>query len=277
MTWRPWPSPRRPWTLEVLLPGSVLSTEQDLRDKTYKAGFISRALAIFRVDVVTIYSDDDTVEEDKSLLSLLLRYQVTPPHLKRRALPMRSELRFAGLMPPLNLPNHRPPREAVPGAVMDGLVTSAKGGSCEVYLGELGLGTLTPCEERPGSIVTVSINSSYGGELQLARASWGDLYVGYRVREGGYLTVELERLRSEGFAVVGTSRYGSTNYAALSGLEGRPVAVVVGGPREGLLQYVNLKSFDVVLNTVPRQGTETVRSEEALLSTLAIVSAFLSG
>ena len=277
MTWRAWPPLRRPTPLEVLIPASVMSTEQDLRDKTYKAGLISRALAVFRVDYVTVYSDDHTTAEDKSLLIELLRYQAAPPHLKRRLFPLSDRLRYAGVMPPLNLPNHKPPKAAEPGAVMDGLVTSARDGECEVYLGEAGVGTLQGCSERPGEVVTVAIVSAKGGRIRLTRASWGNIYVGYKVREGGYLRGELDRLRSSGFAVVGTSRYGLTSYWLLSNLRGRPLAIVVGGPQEGLLEYARPDSFDLILNTVPDQGTETVRSEEALMATLAIINAFLSG
>ncbi len=277
MIWRPWPSLRRQWPLEVLIPGSVMATEQDLRDKTYKAGLISRALAVFRVDYVTVYSDDYTTREDRSLLVELLRYQVTPPHLKRRMFPLKVELRYAGLMPPLNLPNHAPPRVPEPGAVIEGLVTSTREGSCEVYLGEIGVGALEGCSERPGDVVTVAVSSTEGGRLRLTRASWGNLYVGYRVREGGHLWAEVRRLRSGGFAVIGTSRYGHTSYWLLGELRDKPLAIVVGGPQEGLLEYVSPASFDLILNTVPAQGTETVRSEEALMSTLAVVNAFLSG
>ena len=90
-----------------------------------------------------------------------------------------------------------------------------------------------------------------------------------------YKRQELERLRSSGFALIGTSRYGSTQYGLLKELAERPLAVVIGGPRTGLLQYVRRTDFDLVINTVPGQGTETVRSEEALFSTLALINSVL--
>jgi len=275
LSWAPWQPLRRRQPLEVLMPGSVLSVEQDLRDKTYKAGLISRALALFRVDRVTIFSDEETTERDKSLLAELLRYQVTPPHLKRKVFPLKEELKYAGLMPPLNLPNHRPPKEARAGAIIDGLVISKGEEGCEVFLGDVGTGLLRSCKERPGDVVTVVITSTSGERVFLERASWGRVYVGYEVELGDDLMKELERLRSFGFAVIGTSRYGSTQYGLLKELANRPLAVVIGGPRTGLLQYARRTDFDLVINTVPGQGTETVRSEEALFSTLALINSVL--
>ncbi|MGC9072271.1 MAG: putative RNA uridine N3 methyltransferase [Acidilobus sp.] len=276
LAWSPWPSTRRPWATEVLIPGSVLSTEQDLRDKTYKAGLISRILAVFRVDAVTVFTDVETNEEDRSLLIELLRYQVTPAHLRRKAYPLKEELRYAGLLPPLNLPNHEPPLKPYPGLVLDGLVLSRRGEDCEILIGEIGVGRLQGCSEGPGTVVTVSITSIERDHITLSRGSWGDLYVGYQVRAGGRLADEVERLRRHGFTIIGTSRYGTTNYAVLEAHRGRPLAVVVGGPETGLLEYINTRAFDVVLNTVPKQGTRTVRSEEALFSTLAIINAIVS-
>ncbi|MGC9210300.1 MAG: putative RNA uridine N3 methyltransferase [Acidilobus sp.] len=273
--WAPWPSTRRRWPLEVLVPGSVLSTEQDLRDKTYKAGLISRTLAIFRVDAVTVFRDDETSDEDLELLTELLRYQATPAHLRKLAFPLKDELRFAGLMPPLNLPNHEPPRKPYVGLVIDGLVTRREKDECEVFLGEIGVGRLPNCSEERGTIVTVSVASIEGDRLRLSRSSWGETYVGYAVRAGGQLADEVKRLKSQGFAIIGTSRYGTTEYWRLKSFTGRPIAIIVGGPETGLLEYLNLKSLDLLLNSVPAQGTRTVRSEEALMSTLAIVNAMI--
>jgi hypothetical protein len=61
------------------------------------------------------------------------------------------------------------------------------------------------------------------------------------------------------------------------------VTVAFGGPYQGLYEISELQGvdpeekFDAVVNTVPRQGTETVRTEEALLATLALLNALLGG
>jgi hypothetical protein len=61
------------------------------------------------------------------------------------------------------------------------------------------------------------------------------------------------------------------------------MAVVFGGPHAGLLeickrQGIDAKEFfDVVVNTIPNQGTATVRTEEALIATLALLNVLPGG
>jgi predicted SPOUT superfamily RNA methylase MTH1 len=56
---------------------------------------------------------------------------------------------------------------------------------------------------------------------------------------------------------------------------------VFGGPYGGLFeicssQGVDISRFDFVVNVIPNQGTATVRTEEALLATLAILNVMFS-
>ncbi|ADL19593.1 hypothetical protein ASAC_1188 [Acidilobus saccharovorans 345-15] len=272
----PWPSPRRQHKLIVLLPASVLSVEQDLRDKTYKAGLISRALAIFRVDEVRIFLDEDSTHDDQETLSELLNYQVVPPHLKKRVVGLSEKLKYAGIMPPLNLPNHLPPRDLNEGDLIDVLIITRKGSQCSVYMGEAGEGLLKPCHFDVNDIVTARVIRRSGRQFELEPSSWGNIYTGYKVLRSGKLLTELQELKEQGVALVGTSKYGSTDYWLLRGLLGRPIALVLGGPKSGLLQYTSRKAFDLLINAAPLQGTETLRSEEALLASLTLLNTFLT-
>ena len=101
---------------------SVPSIEQ----KSHLAGTIARALAVFCVDEIIIFRDDDDEgEQDSTLdhgegssngltalshpshyLAHLLSYLETPPHLRKRIFPMHPNLRTAGLLPSLDMPHH---------------------------------------------------------------------------------------------------------------------------------------------------------------------------
>ncbi len=54
------------------------------------------------------------------------------------------------------------------------------------------------------------------------------------------------------------------------------ILILFGSPKKGLYELasewkINLDDVaDFVVNTIPEQGTETVRTEEALLATLAV-------
>jgi predicted SPOUT superfamily RNA methylase MTH1 len=58
--------------------------------------------------------------------------------------------------------------------------------------------------------------------------------------------------------------------------EARNVLVAFGSPRKGLMEMATERGleldriFDYTVNTIPDQGTETVRTEEAINATLAL-------
>jgi hypothetical protein len=83
--------------------------------------------------------------------------------------------------------------------------------------------------------------------------------------------------------VLGTSRKGSAFAKVADEIGNRwknanSILVVFGSPTRGLHEIasdegVRLEAFvDFMLNMVPSQGTETVRTEEALLATLAVLN-----
>ncbi len=261
-----WPPHRRPRPLHVALPGSVLSTEHSLQAKTLKAGYIARALAIHRVDHAWLFRDPDTSREDLRLLSLLLRYSVTPPHLKKRLFPISGALRYVGLLPPLNLANHEAPTSPEPGALIDGIVEECRGGYCRIFLGSLGYGVMQG-KSRPGRMVTVRILGSRGGSVEVEEASWGPIYTGFRVSIKSRLDSLIREARGRGLRVVATSRLGE----CVDSIVNEGLLIVFGGPRLGLLEYADSRLFDVIANTVHMQGARTVRTEEAIHATLTRV------
>jgi predicted SPOUT superfamily RNA methylase MTH1 len=276
-TCSPWPPPRRAYRLAVAIPGSVLAVEHSLEAKTFKTGMIARALAVYRVDHVIVYRDPEASEDDVDLLALLLRYAEAPPHLKKRMFPLMDELRYAALLPPLRTPPHNPPKEAVVGAIVEGLVVGRSRDYCRVYLGRLGVWRLRPCREQSGRRVTVRIVDP--AQRLVEPASWAQYYSGYTVGEAHSIEEALGWARAGGYPVVATSRYGEcpsprllcgilSNARRTGGL-----LILFGGPRRGVLDAPH----DYTLNTVPLQGSLTVRTEEALHATLAVLNAAESG
>ncbi|KAK6580472.1 hypothetical protein PZA11_006708 [Diplocarpon coronariae] len=139
------PKAGRDWTVSVALPGSIVANAQSHDQRTALAGHIARALSVFCVDEITIFSDGhspstqrrhharthsfahqaDPVDEytgtsdPDHFLVHLLSYLETPPHLRRLLFPLHANLRTAGTLPSLDLPHHlrsdewRPYREGV--------------------------------------------------------------------------------------------------------------------------------------------------------------------
>ncbi|KAL2440983.1 hypothetical protein ABEF95_010287 [Exophiala dermatitidis] len=116
------PTGGRSYTLSVALPGSIIANAKSHEQKTYLAGHIARALAVFCVDEVIIFDDESPdvqrrrpaiAEHDYTafshpdhFLAHLLSYLETPPHLRKTLFPMHPNLRTAGTLPSLDMPHH---------------------------------------------------------------------------------------------------------------------------------------------------------------------------
>jgi predicted SPOUT superfamily RNA methylase MTH1 len=281
---------RGPRTLSVLLPASFFADADTLQQKTMKAGFVGRACAIFQVQKIVIYADGDPQVSNQTaeakLLSMLLQYMETPQYLRKILFPRRGELRYAGLLPPLRTPHHPLEDEkASQGDYREAVVLNSSK-NCSIL--ELGLSKKGVLNERlrVGERVTVKLGRSVRDRIEVKLVSKADIgeYWGYEVKLSGNLADALKATNAD--YVVGTSRHGQNLYEAVDAIKNSnpgSIAVVFGGPYAGLLeickrQGVDAKElFDVVVNTIPNQGTATVRTEEALIATLALLNVLLRG
>jgi Uncharacterized conserved protein len=270
-----WPPPRRFKRLAVAIPGSILATEDTLELKTIKAGIVGRILAIHRVDEVALYKDPETRDGDLRLLKLLLEYMMTPPHIRRRVYPLRRELRAAGLLPPLRTCNHEVPEELKPGDKLDSYIESCVEGVCRVYLGRAGYGSLKG-SYKPGSIVTVEVKKAEGDWFEVEESSWGNLYTGFKIKVTPDLGVLVEGYRRRGYTIILSSKYGDCSPRTLRSVKefknkSKGLLVIFGGPYRCPYEYTKRDMYDIVVNTIPSQGTLTVRTEEAMIATLTTI------
>jgi hypothetical protein len=105
----------------------------------------------------------------------------------------------------------------------------------------------------------------------------------------GYTVTSEERplgkiLKSRNFDLaIATSRHGIPFFDVAEEIRQRcetatTILVALGAPSQGLTQIVSQEGLDLedivhfVVNTIPSQGTATVRTEEALIASLALLS-----
>lgn len=274
-------------TLTVGLPESILSSSSHLREKTALAGLVGRAATVFRVDRILIYRDSISKDQDveHSLLGKLLCYLDTPQYLRKLLFPIDDNLKYVGILPPLRGPHHPLPdeiRNLSAGSLRDGIVVDSSYSGSQV---EVGLGKWVPLVDpvlEIGSRVTVKMLRM--GRDPLARLALpGEIrtYWGYVVFDSG-MTLGSLLLESKFDLVIATSRRGDAwNRIApsirreLAGADS--TLLLFGSYKAGLqeiLSHENLKLDDVVqftINTIPSQGTATVRTEEALYASLALL------
>ncbi|MEM0118596.1 MAG: putative RNA uridine N3 methyltransferase [Conexivisphaerales archaeon] len=260
--------------IHVAVPDSLLMEDRDLRDRTVKLGLVARALAIYRVERVYIFRDpiEGMPESEGRFIAEVLGYLETPQYLRKRLYPLKPELRYAGLMPPLKIPSHKKNPILTPGEFREGIVEITRGEK-SVFVGtDSNLRFVG--DARANSRVTVKIERNGSGYYarQVTRKEVKD-YWGYVVRIEKNI---LQLCRSYGLSVI-TSRLGSKIEETWKEVKdllhtSSETLLVFGAPRRGLLemygreQWLGVSRF--ILNTIPNQGVDTVRTEEALLATL---------
>ncbi len=282
---------KRGFRLTIAIPASLVSDVPHLREKTVRIGMVGRAAAIFRVDEIIVYSDRygvyDRVEE-ATLIRLILSYMETPQYLRKKLFGLQKSLKYAGVLPPLRTPHH--PLTSRTGDLIDGelreaLVVEAMADRCLVDVG-VEVPVTFMGKGKVGQRLTVKVLKSEKGVLTKPITPQEDVsYRGYRTT---YLNKSLGEVIDlvKADLVLATSKYGKpllkvsqtlTDHLRAAG----KVLVLFGSPREGLKEILKREGLtlealvDFTINTVPRQGTETVRTEEAIYASLTALNLLL--
>jgi hypothetical protein len=252
--------------IQIAVPSSLTIETADQKIKTYKVGQVGRAAAMFRVHRVTIYRD--TAYDDSRFIASILQYMEAPQYLRKLLFPRSHELRSVGVVPPLKTPHHAAERDDV----REGIVIDVGTDCAWVEIGLDCPAFLRTATLRKGERVTVKIFSRDPLEVELTEKP--PRYWGYSVRVVDSIADALEGL------VVATSRHGQPISPAIRNeIRGRSdemMTFVFGAPNRGvkaLFEEAGVSvedASDFVVNTIPEQGTETVRTEEAIIATLSV-------
>ncbi len=279
--------------LTIAIPASVISDTPHLREKTAKIGLIGRAAAIFRVDQIILYPDNPKANQKKDLqfIELLLNYLETPQYLRKTLFGIEPDLQYAGILPPLRAPNHPSSgktKHLKVGEYRDGVVVSETKEGLMVDIGVEHPALLREKEFAINQRLTLQVVNLGGGRVEVQTVNREDIqsYWSYQVKvepksfsrmieTGGFDLVVATSKIGDAFADV-TEKIGArwTNAAQ--------VLVAFGAPSRGLDEIAESegkrieKLADFVVNTVPEQGTVTVRTEEALLATLALFNVYFN-
>jgi predicted SPOUT superfamily RNA methylase MTH1 len=278
----------------VAIPDSSISDQQAKRDKSIKIAQFARAFSIFRVKRIYIYHDrtSNINKQDPYILRTILGYLDTPQYLRRRLYPLTPELQYAGILHPIKAPHHKKFENAKSiktGDTRVGVVVKLKGA---IYV-DVGLGMMIPCENistaEEGKKVNVKFISAYPN-LKVTKASAEDMnsvYWGYEITQASSLHGLLKEAKNKkDTEIMITSRNGSTfkskEAELLRSLKlARNLLIVFGAPKRGVEQILfgegqSRDLYNFTVNVFPFQGTETVRLEEAIFGTLAILNNLLS-
>jgi predicted SPOUT superfamily RNA methylase MTH1 len=275
-------------SISIAIPASVVSDTPHLREKTSKIGLIGRTAAIFRVEEIIIYPDDSKSNQmaNMNVIALLLSYMETPQYLRKRLFKLEPDLQYAGIIPPLRTLHHPLNRHITQlkiGEHREGVTVSQTKAGILVDIG-VEQPALIANEQLPlNKRVTVKIvKIGERVEAELANRDQISEYWGYLVSMEKQPFGKMLKSRHFDLAIA-TSRFGLpfNNVAEEIGerwKSANSILVAFGAPTRGLHEITRLEGLslddivDFIVNTIPEQGTETVRTEEAIVASLAILN-----
>jgi predicted SPOUT superfamily RNA methylase MTH1 len=212
----------------------------------------------------------------------------TPQYLRKRLFKLKPELRYAGILPPLRTPHHPISNQTENlsiGEHREGAVISKVKHGSLIDIGVEKLVLIHKSQLPINSRVTVKV-TELGKHPKAALASREEIktYWGYRITVSKNLFGQFLKKRRFDL-VIATSRQGGPIQKLKDKLfkrwkKSRRILVAFGAPSQGLYEiaakeHLKLNNFaDFVINTIPHQGTETVRTEEAIYASLAIFNLF---
>jgi predicted SPOUT superfamily RNA methylase MTH1 len=279
--------------LAIAIPASLASDIPHHREKTARIGMIGRAAAIFRVNEVIIFPDDPAVNQsrDLNLISTILSYMETPQYLRKYLFKVKPELRYAGILPPLRTLHHpvtKKLRDLKVGEFREGVTVSRVKEGVLVDIGVERPFLVENKEIKLNKRVTVRTTAlSPEPEATIVNHKEVPSYWGFQVTASDMPLGQLVKQR--GFdLVIATSRMGTLFANVKEAILTRwknayQILVAFGAPTRGLYEIAKLENIvldqiaNFVVNIIPSQGTETVRTEEAIYAALAVLNVATMG
>ncbi|KAG2236739.1 hypothetical protein INT48_000737 [Thamnidium elegans] len=270
----------RKYTTSLAIPSSIIDSAPTIEMKTILAGQINPNLFLARV----------------------FQYMETPQYLRKQLVPISPDLKFAGLLPPLDVPHH-PGMEEITN-YREG-VTLDKTGETDSTLVDIGLFRRARIDRavQAGVRVTVELSEAISaadtrkGQKPIAAKvvspkvprEKNGLYWGYNIRlASSFSRVMTECPYEDGYDYsIGVSdRDGEDMYNCDIENKIKPfehLLIAFGGPVGGLQEAIEADQdlkvggedaaelFDLFIDPNAKSGTRTVRLEESMMMVMSVL------
>lgn len=260
--------------MEIMLPSTFSIEERDPKLRTAKIDLIARAASIFGIEKIIIYKDPDlkaNEEKNAKIMEKYLLYAETPPYLRKQLIPYDPDLKYANILSPLLIPSHRSSEQ-----YREAYIKEQKE---EKTILEAGLDTPligNMPEREEGERVTVKRI----GDNHCEPVKEEEIPGFWTFQIKNYRETLKEVLERKNTLIIGTSRFGRgirKRFKKLRESKINNATIVFGSAWRGIYEIMDRGGFDesyfdFILNTIPDQTTETVRTEEALYITLGILN-----
>jgi predicted SPOUT superfamily RNA methylase MTH1 len=279
-----WPPLKNPFELRVLIPSSNLDIYPTLREKTEFIGRIARAAAIFKVDELIILDDSP---ENTPIFIMALKYLLTAPYLRKKLIPLTKELRYVGLLPPLNIVTHNPEnRQLSLGDLREGLVKVSWGSRAKVFIGAKE-DCILRSERKisPNERVIVRVINVNPLRCKEVRPSEIPEYIGFKVS-----SIDAKRVHKvlKGVVIITSKQGRELGKGLLKAIESDlaekgGITILFGNSSFDFDEILARTTADkrssinveYKVNSIPGQGVLSVMTDEALMATLAIFNSYL--
>lgn len=250
----------------LLIPSTFTGEKRDIKIRNFLISQIARAAVTFGINEIGIYYDPDPKFDSHGLgryLVKVLKYLNTPPYLRKIAFPLDKDLEQIGASLPIKAKYH-----------ID------KSRYSYVYVLK---------KEKSKYLVTdgssefeVECDKDYKNKILIydkQKKSFvekyeTEIYFGYEVfYYNKPIENLLEKLKKEGFLLIGTSKLGD-DIRKVNIRKNDKIAIAFGSFARGFEDIWKedfRKKFDYVINVVPDQIIETIRTEEAIFYTLSVL------
>jgi hypothetical protein len=280
--------PKRAVKWSIAIPAAVTKNASHLREKTQIIGRIARAAAIYRIDEIIIYPDTPSQHLDRQTeeIATILTFLDTPQYLRKQLFPLTKTLRYSGALPPLRTPHHpltKTTKKVQIGDYREGVVKTTRRSNTYINIGLDVPAVLRDVTISPNTRVTTQITTIKPKyvEVTLQNREEINIYWGYRVTVSNCSLGVIINQGNYDIAIL-TSKYGMPINTTTSTLKRRwqratKILIAFGSPEEGLRQILRkektqIKIPHLMLNTIPQQGVKSIRVEEAIHATLALLN-----
>ena len=240
-------------------------------------------MAVFRVERVIVYETGklrSKAKRDSDLLVRLFEFMDTPQYLRKRVFPMTPSLKFAGLLPPLRTRSH--PLDLEISELSAGMIrwgVQVRFGKLDIGVGHLVDHSETLSERTPTLLRVVETDSKL--RLEAINRSEIGRYWGFEAERITSLVNQLSK-SSNATRIIFSRKappYDRLEDEIISTVSNTmSILGIFGGPRQGVLELLSDEkeaikaNSDFWVNTIVGQGTQTVRLEEAVLASLALIN-----
>lgn len=275
-------------SIKILLPDDILKNISHLMYKTIVLGNIARFCSIYKVKEIIIYDTGETWKQkgfDLEIIDDVLNYMATPQYLRKKIFFKKKTLTFAGILPPLNTPNH--PQESTDiGEIFRESSPSYRVGRIErvsrnitwIDAGltkEIELPYIN--EKRSGQLVNLKLEKA-GQDILGHIIEEKDIpqYWGYNLTVKRKTLMEIIPILKDSNIIIATSKHGinyldiicEESYLNLD-FKNKDVFLIFGPRKTGLLKFFNSinemeNNFDLIVNLFPDPGTLSIRLEESI-------------